>query len=141
MTSLAVRLVRSSISSSETTIRQTFQQKHEGLEDELLSVSVEDVSEFTISGGGEAQVPHAVADQLGQLLPLGASVQVEALLGDALGVVPARVPAHPLPLAASLAEPPGPLHALLPQQGVIGLVVAASLVPLVLGVLAVVHTD
>lgn len=73
---------------------------------------------LTVSRGGEAQVPHAVADQLRQLLPLGASVEVEALLGDALCVVLAGVPAHALPPHALLAQPSCPLHALLPQQGV-----------------------
>lgn len=57
---------------------------------------------------------HAVLHQLGELLPFRASVQVEPLLRDALrsagrfGVLPA--------------EPPRPLHALLPQQRVLGLV-------------------
>lgn len=86
-------------------------------------------------------MPHAVADQLGELLPLGAPVEVEALLGDALGVVLARVPAASLPPRAPLAQAPGPLHALLPQQRVIRLVIAARLVPFVLGVLAFVNTD
>jgi len=86
-------------------------------------------------------VPHAVADQLRQLLPLGAPVEVEALLGDALGVVLAGVAAHPLPPDALLAQASRPLHALLPQQGVIRLVVAARLVPLVLGGVAVGEAD
>lgn len=86
-------------------------------------------------------MPHAVADQLGQLFPLRASVEVEALLSDALGVVPARVPVHSLPPHAFLTQTPCPLHALLPQQGVICLIIAARLVPLVLGVIAVVNTD
>lgn len=58
---------------------------------------------------------HAILDELRQLLPLGASVQVESLLRDTLG--PAGrfdvLPAQP---------PPRPLHALLPQQRVLGLV-------------------
>lgn len=64
-------------------------------------------------------MPHSVADQLRQLLPLGAAVEVEALLGDALSVVLAGVPAHALPPDALLAQPSGPLHALLPQEGVL----------------------
>lgn len=86
-------------------------------------------------------MPHAVADEFGQLLPLGAPVEVEALLGDALGVVLAGVPVHSLPPHAFLTQPPRPLHALLPQQGVIGLLVAARLVAPVLCVLAVVNAD
>ena len=77
------------------------------------------MSILTISRGGEAQVPHAVADELGQLFPLRAPVQVEALLSDALGVVPVRVPVRPLPPHAFLTQTTGPLHALLPQQGVV----------------------
>lgn len=67
-------------------------------------------------------MPHAVADQLGQLFPLRASVEVEALLSDALGVVLARVPGHSLPPHAFLTQTPCPLHALLPQQRVLRLV-------------------
>lgn len=69
---------------------------------------------LTVSHGGQAQVLHAILDQLGQLLTLGASVQVESLLRDALcstwrfDVLPA--------------ESPCPLHALLPQQRVFRLV-------------------
>lgn len=85
-------------------------------------------------------MPHAVSDQLRQLLPLRAPVEVEALLGDALSVVFARVPARPLPPHAFLTQTPSPLHALLPQQGVIRLVVAARLVPPVLRVLTVIDT-
>lgn len=99
------------------------------------------VSILTISRRREAQVPHAVADELGQLLPLGAAVEVEALLGDALGVVLAGVPVHSLPPHAFLTQPPRPLHALLPQQRVIGLLIAARLVAPVLRVLAVVNAD
>lgn len=57
---------------------------------------------------------HAVLHQLRELLPFRASVQVESLLRYALcsagrfGVLPA--------------ESPSPLHALLPQQRVLGLV-------------------
>lgn len=57
---------------------------------------------------------HAVLHQLGQLLPLRATVQVEALLRDALGAA-GRLGALP-------AEAPRPLHALLPQQRVLRLV-------------------
>lgn len=59
-------------------------------------------------------MPHPVADQLGQLLPLGASVEVEALLSDALGLIFVQVPVAPLPPHAFLAQTPRPLHALLP---------------------------
>lgn len=57
---------------------------------------------------------HAVLHQLRQLLTFGASVQVESLLRDALG------PAGRLDVLP--AEPPRPLHALLPQQRVLRLV-------------------
>lgn len=83
---------------------------------------------------------HAVPDQFRQLLPLRAPIQVEALLGDALGVVFARVPVHALPPHAFLTQAPSPLHALLPQQGVLRLFGAARLVPPVLCVLAVIST-
>lgn len=87
---------------------------------------------------------HAVLDELGKLLPLGAAVEAEALLADPLGRL-ARV------LVALPAEAPGPLHALAPQQRVLGLVAGAG-VPVVagldapvlldvLGVLAVLHVD
>lgn len=64
-------------------------------------------------------MPHAVAHQLRQLLPLRAPVEVETLLSDALGVVPVRIPVHPLPPHAFFTQTPSPLHALLPQEGVI----------------------
>lgn len=57
---------------------------------------------------------HAILDQLGQLLPLGASVQVESLLRDTLRSA-GRFGGLP-------AQPPRPLHALLPQQRVLRLV-------------------
>lgn len=59
---------------------------------------------------------HAVFDQLGELLPLGASVHVEALLADALGAARG--------LAALAAQPSCPLHAFLAQQRVLRLVAA-----------------
>lgn len=59
---------------------------------------------------------HAVLDELGQLLPLGAPVQVEALLADALGAAGR--------LGALAAQPARPLHALLAQQWVLRLVAA-----------------
>lgn len=62
---------------------------------------------------------HPIADQLGQLLPLRAPVEVEALLSNALGVVLARVPTPSLPPHAFLTQTPCPLPALLPQQGVV----------------------
>ena len=74
---------------------------------------------LTISRRWQPQMPHSIADQLRQLLPLRASVQAEALLSDALGVVLAGVPAASLPPHALLTQTPRPLHALLPQQGVI----------------------
>lgn len=83
---------------------------------------------------------HSVSDQLRQLLPLRAPVEVEALLGDALSVVFTRVPVHPLPPHAFLTQTPSPLHALLPQQRVVRLVIAARLVPPVLCVLTVIDT-
>lgn len=86
-------------------------------------------------------MPHAVADQLRQLLPLRAAVEVEALLSDALCVVLAGVSAQPLPPHAFLTQTPCPLHALLPQQRVIRRVIAARLVPPVLRVLAVIDAD
>lgn len=64
-------------------------------------------------------MPHSIADQLGQLLPLRAAVEVEALLGYSLGVVLAGVTVHTLPPDALLAQSSGPLHALLPQEGVL----------------------
>jgi len=64
-------------------------------------------------------VPHAVANQLGQFFPLRAPVKAEALLSDALGVVFAGVPVHPLPLHTFLTQTACPLHALLPQLRVI----------------------
>lgn len=57
---------------------------------------------------------HAVLDELRKLLSLGASIQVEPLLGDALCLARGLVV---LP-----AQPPRPLHALLPQQRVLRLV-------------------
>lgn len=57
---------------------------------------------------------HAVLDQLGQLLALGAPIQVEALLRDALGAAGE--------LGVLPAQTAGPLHALLPQQRVLRLV-------------------
>ncbi len=144
MTSLAVRLVRSSTNSSKTRHKLLIRRRHErSVEEssEQLAFSVKGVPVLTVSGGGEAQVPHAVADQLRQLFPLRASVEVVALLSDALGVVLAGVPVHSLPPHAFLTQTPRPLHALLPQQGVICLVVTARLVAPVLGVLAVVSTD
>lgn len=69
---------------------------------------------LTVSHGGQAQVLHAILDQLRQLLSLGASVQVESLLRDALCSA-GRFGALP-------AQPPRPLHALLPQQRVLRLV-------------------
>lgn len=98
------------------------------------------VAILTVPGGGEPEVPHAVADQLGQLLPLGAPVEVQALLSNALGVVFGGVPAGPLP-PASFTQASGPLHALLPQQRVVRLLRAAGLLGPVFGVLAVVNTD
>lgn len=95
----------------------------------------------TVSRRREAQVPHSIADQLGQLLPFGAAVEVEALLGDALGVVLAGVPVHALPPDALLAQSSGPLHALLPQEGVLRWLVGPRLLHSLLGVLTVVHTD
>lgn len=84
---------------------------------------------------------HTVPDQIRQLLPLGASVKTEALLGDALAVLLARIPAESLPFPTFLAEPPCPLHALLPQQWVICLVGAAGFFGLVLGVFTVINID
>lgn len=142
MTSLAVRFVRSS-TGTQTAVRvqkQSVKQKLQFGEMKALSFP-KDTPIVTISRGGKAQVSHAVADQFGQLFPLRASVEVEALLGDALGVVFARIPACPLPPHAFLTKTPSPLHALLPQQGVIGLLVAARLVPPVLCVLAVINAD
>lgn len=96
---------------------------------------------LTVPGSRETQVPHAVADQLGQLLPLGASVEVQALLSDALGVVFGGVPAGPLPPGAFFTQTSCPLHALLPQQRGIRLLVAARLLPPVFGVLTVINID
>lgn len=115
MTSLAVKLVRSSTPNSKTRNKHFLSMKvwkRKALRSSRLSI-------LTISRGWEAQVPHAVADQLGQLFPLRAPVQVEALLSDALGVVPAGVPARSLPPHAFLTQTTCPLHALLPQQGVV----------------------
>ena len=85
---------------------------------------------------------HAVPDQLRQLLPLRASVQAEALLGHALGVVPDWVAAcgQRAPRAL-LAQAPRPLHALLPQQRILRRVAASGLLPPLPGVLALVHAD
>jgi len=69
---------------------------------------------LTVSHGGQAQVLHAVLDQLVQLLALRPPVQVEPLLWDAIGPA-GRLGGLP-------AEPPRPLHALLPQQRVLRLV-------------------
>lgn len=96
---------------------------------------------LTVSHGGQPQVLHAVFDQLGQLLALGAPVEVVSLLRYALCPAPW--------LVALPAQPPRPLHALLPQQGVVRLVTGGG-VPLSLffpGVssltelLALVHVD
>lgn len=98
--------------------------------------------QLTVSVGGQPQVLHAVFDQLRELLPLGAAVQVESLLRDALGAAPR--------LGVPAAQPPRPLHALLPQQRVLRLVAARrvpmgalllpGLVPL-LGILTLVHVN
>lgn len=61
--------------------------------------------EITVSDSGQAQVLHAVLDQLRELLSLGAAVHVEALLADALGAARG--------LAALAAQTPRPLHAFL----------------------------
>lgn len=132
MTSLAVRLERSSAKTLHTKCDICGQ----GSGSELAAL----VSTLTVPGGGEPEVPHAVADQLGQLLPLGAPVEVQALLSNALGVVFGGVPAGRLP-PAFLTQASGPLHALLPQQRMIRLLGAAGLLTPVFGVLAVVHTN
>lgn len=132
MTSLAVRLERSSANSTKRTFN---------IRSAAPSCAMAHVSILTVPGSGETQVPHAVADQLGQLLPLGAPVEVQALLSDALGVVFGGVPAGPLPPGAFFTQTSCPLHALLPQQRGIRLLVAAGLLPPVFGVLTVVNID
>lgn len=99
---------------------------------------------LTVPGCGQAQVLHTVFDKLGELLPLGAPVQAEALLADPLGRLAGVLVALP-------AQPASPLHALAPQQRMLRLVAGAR-VPVVAGldapvlldvlcVLAVLHID
>jgi len=88
---------------------------------------------LTVPGGGQAQVLHTVFDELGKLLPLGAPVQAEALLADPLGRLAGVLVALP-------AQPARPLHALAPQQRVLGLVAGAR-VPVVAGLDAPVLLD
>lgn len=87
------------------------------------AVGKRDRAALTVPGGGQAQVLHAVFDQLRQLLPLRAPVQAEALLADPLGRLAGVLVALP-------AQPARPLHALAPQQRVLGLVAGAR-VPVV----------
>lgn len=87
---------------------------------------------------------HTVFDELGELLALGAPVEAEALLADPLGRLAGVLVALP-------AEPPCPLHALAPQQRVLGLVAGTRVAVVarldapvlldVLGVLAVLNID
>lgn len=109
-----------------------------------LAAGKHDRTSLTIAGSWQAQVLHAVLDELGQLLPLGAAVQAEPLLADPLGCLAGVLVALP-------AQPACPLHALAPQQRVLGLVTGAR-VPVVarldapvllhiLRILAVLHVD
>ena len=80
----------------------------------LSLLLISSAATLTVSHGGQAQVLHAILDQLRQLLSLRASVQVQSLLRDTLRSA-RRFGALP-------AQPPCPLHALLPQQRVLRLV-------------------
>lgn len=100
------------------------------------SISCNIFKEHTISHCRKTQVFHSIVHKFSKLLSFWPPVEVQSLLGHFLSGF-TRV------FGTFSAQSPGPLHALPPQQGVVGLVAAhgvavvASVMTLLFGVLGV----